>query len=136
MTYLGVVPFIHTGNFSDVSWNGTQAIPYGFAERVLHLTWTMWKDGSFPNALFCIYCPICTRQGVKSGVKIVFRKNLTNSEISLDKSGFSLYNTQAFGGDAAIAQSVERILGKDEVASSNLASSSTKRPANRLGVFV
>ena len=29
---------------------------------------------------------------------------------------------------AAIAQSVERILGKDEVASSNLASSSIKRP--------
>ena len=53
-----------------------------------------------------------------------FRNNLTNSEISLDKSGFSLYNTQAFGRDAAIAQSVERILGKDEVASSNLASSS------------
>ena len=87
----------------------------------------MWKDGSFPNALFCIYCPIYTRQGVKSGGENDFRKNLTNSEISLDKSGFSLYNTQAFGGDAAIAQSVERILGKDEVASSNLASSSTFR---------
>ena len=29
---------------------------------------------------------------------------------------------------AAIAQSVERILGKDEVASSNLASSSKKKP--------
>ena len=29
-------------------------------------------------------------------------------------------------GNAAIAQSVERILGKDEVASSNLASSSKK----------
>ena len=30
--------------------------------------------------------------------------------------------------NAAIAQSVERILGKDEVASSNLASSSKKKP--------
>ena len=38
---------------------------------------------------------------------------------------------------AAIAQQVERILGKDEVASSNLASSSkTKRPSVRMGVFV
>ena len=37
---------------------------------------------------------------------------------------------------AAIAQPVERILGKDEVASSNLASSSTTRPANRLGVLI
>ena len=32
------------------------------------------------------------------------------------------------GTHAAIAQQVERILGKDEVASSNLASSSTKKP--------
>ena len=38
---------------------------------------------------------------------------------------------------AAIAQSVERILGKDEVASSNLASSSkTKRPSIRMVFFV
>ena len=38
---------------------------------------------------------------------------------------------------AAIAQQVERILGKDEVASSNLASSSkTERPSIRMGVFV
>ena len=35
--------------------------------------------------------------------------------------------------NAAIAQSVERILGKDEVASSNLASSSKKKP-HRFGV--
>ena len=34
---------------------------------------------------------------------------------------------------AAIAQSVERILGKDEVASSNLASSSTKKPETSRG---
>ena len=85
----------------------------------------MWKDGRLPTLYFCIYRPIYTRQVFKSGRKKDFRKNLTNSEIPLDKSGFSLYNTQAFGGDAAIAQSVERILGKDEVASSNLASSST-----------
>ena len=37
--------------------------------------------------------------------------------------------------DAAIAQSVERILGKDEVASSNLASSSKKTPKFRLRSF-
>ena len=39
--------------------------------------------------------------------------------------------------NAAIAQSVERILGKDEVASSNLASSSiSKPPSNRMGVLI
>ena len=38
---------------------------------------------------------------------------------------------------AAIAQQVERILGKDEVASSNLASSSkTKSSSFRMGFFV
>ena len=36
-------------------------------------------------------------------------------------------------GNAAIAQSVERILGKDEVASSNLASSSMKKPRTPTG---
>ena len=36
-------------------------------------------------------------------------------------------------GNAAIAQSVERILGKDEVASSNLASSSKKKPRTPTG---
>ena len=35
---------------------------------------------------------------------------------------------QKLSANAAIAQPVERILGKDEVASSNLASSSTKKP--------
>ena len=40
---------------------------------------------------------------------------------------FLRYNTEAVQ-NAAIAQSVERILGKDEVASSNLASSSKKKP--------
>ena len=38
------------------------------------------------------------------------------------------YNGKAVYPNAAIAQPVERILGKDEVASSNLASSSTKKP--------
>ena len=47
-----VVSFIRTGYIRDVLRNGTQAVPYGFAERVLHLTWTMWKDGRFLYALF------------------------------------------------------------------------------------
>ena len=47
-------------------------------------------------------------------------------QIMLDKSMRPLYNTQAVE-NAAIAQPVERILGKDEVASSNLASSSIKK---------
>ena len=52
----------------------------------------------------------------------------------IDKSGILLYNTQAVRREpmapinAAIAQPVERILGKDEVASSNLASSSKQSP--------
>ena len=43
-----------------------------------------------------------------------------------------LYNTKAVR-NAAIAQPVERILGKDEVASSNLASSSKKKPRTPTG---
>ena len=43
----------------------------------------------------------------------------------LDNFGAVLYNNEAVR-NAAIAQPVERILGKDEVASSNLASSSKK----------
>ena len=46
----------------------------------------------------------------------------------LDNSCFSVYNGKAVRQHAAIAQPVERILGKDEVASSNLASSSIKEP--------
>ena len=47
----------------------------------------------------------------------------------LDNCGALRYNGNAVRKKyAAIAQSVERILGKDEVASSNLASSSTKKP--------
>ena len=46
-----------------------------------------------------------------------------------------MYNTKAVQ-NAAIAQPVERILGKDEVASSNLASSSKKRPPSRVVFFL
>ena len=46
-----------------------------------------------------------------------------------------LYTNEAVGQHAAIAQPVERILGKDEVASSNLASSS-KRTSIPSGVGV
>ena len=50
-------------------------------------------------------------------------------KLTLDKWKETYYNTQAVK-NAAIAQPVERILGKDEVASSNLASSSKmKRPS-------
>ena len=51
----------------------------------------------------------------------------TICEKSLDKPGKIVYYIKAVTTYAAIAQSVERILGKDEVASSNLASSSNKR---------
>ena len=58
-------------------------------------------------------------------------------EKSVDKSVSPLYNIKAVREQpntfAAIAQPVERILGKDEVASSNLASSSKDSQANRLG---
>ena len=43
---------------------------------------------------------------------------------TLDIFHSPLYNAKAVSKNAAIAQQVERILGKDEVASSNLASSS------------
>ena len=45
----------------------------------------------------------------------------------LDKSPVLGYNAKADCECAAIAQPVERILGKDEVASSNLASSSKRK---------
>ena len=48
-------------------------------------------------------------------------------KLTLDKWKETYYNTQAVK-NAAIAQPVERILGKDEVASSNLASSSKRTP--------
>ena len=53
----------------------------------------------------------------------------------LDKYMQALYNTQAVQ-NAAIAQPVERILGKDEVASSNLASSSKDSPKYDLRRFL
>ena len=53
-------------------------------------------------------------------------KNLTFSQKGLDIFPAVRYNAKAVRINAAIAQSVERILGKDEVASSNLASSSKK----------
>ena len=55
----------------------------------------------------------------------------------LDKSPVLGYNAKADCECAAIAQPVERILGKDEVASSNLASSSIKqKSAQKSGLFV
>ena len=57
---------------------------------------------------------------------------------SLDKYECPWYDLEAVFNSvcknkyAAIAQSVERILGKDEVASSNLASSSRKHPSPAL----
>ena len=47
-------------------------------------------------------------------------------EKTLDNFRSMIYNSEAVKRNAAIAQQVERILGKDEVASSNLASSSKK----------
>ena len=44
----------------------------------------------------------------------------------VDRRGINWYNVKAVR-NAAIAQQVERILGKDEVSSSNLDSSSKKR---------
>ena len=54
-----------------------------------------------------------------------FLQFLQFAEKPFDKARGREYNIRVID-DAAIAQSVERILGKDEVASSNLASSSTK----------
>ena len=58
-------------------------------------------------------------------VRIWLAAAAKKDEKSLDKTADPLYNLKAVK-NAAIAQSVERILGKDEVASSNLASSSKK----------
>ncbi len=60
---------------------------------------------------------------------------LKKSEKGIDNSWAVRYNGKAVL-NAAIAQSVERILGKDEVASSNLASSSRKTLCSKeQGVF-
>ena len=53
------------------------------------------------------------------------KKLLKFPKFGLDKMRVDEYNEEAVR-NAAIAQQVERILGKDEVASSNLASSSSK----------
>ncbi len=58
------------------------------------------------------------------GGTLFFAKSAEIGKKMLDKTADPLYNLKAVK-NAAIAQSVERILGKDEVASSNLASSST-----------
>ena len=79
----------------------------------------------FPTSLFSeipLYRPVNDTGVFHAMVRIFPRK----SEKSLDKMTSMLYyivvvRRMEF---AAIAQSVERILGKDEVASSNLASSS------------
>ena len=65
------------------------------------------------------------------------QKNKTKKiEKNLDNYHLMRYNIKAVA-NAAIAQSVERILGKDEVASSNLASSSKEKPrvVKTLGFF-
>ena len=55
----------------------------------------------------------------------------------VDRRGINWYNVKAVR-NAAIAQQVERILGKDEVPSSNLGSSSTRNPVTAMvtGSFV
>ena len=65
-------------------------------------------------------------------VRIWLAAAAKKDEKSLDKSVYPLYNLKAVK-NAAIAQSVERILGKDEVVSSNLASSSKAQDRLVLG---
>ena len=60
------------------------------------------------------------------GGTLFFAKSAEIGKKMLDKTADPLYNLKAVK-NAAIAQSVERILGKDEVASSNLASSSISK---------
>ena len=60
----------------------------------------------------------------------VFRRLFLKKVLTIE----CLYDIMAkLSRNAAIAQSVERILGKDEVASSNLASSSKKKPRTPTG---
>ena len=67
------------------------------------------------------------------GIFFALRKMQNICKKMLDNSFISVYNNQAVRRNAAIAQPVERILGKDEVASSNLASSSKKKPRTPTG---
>ena len=63
---------------------------------------------------------------VKDFSRKTFQSFSTFFRKRLDNSSRMIYNSEAVKRNAAIAQPVERILGKDEVASSNLASSSKK----------
>ena len=67
-------------------------------------------------------------------IEAVFANSPDFFEKGLDIFSGVIYNGKAVK-NAAIAQSVERILGKDEVASSNLASSSKDTPKFRLRSF-
>ena len=60
----------------------------------------------------------------------VFTEKTTFFKKVLDISNCMRYNGKAVRRHAAIAQQVERILGKDEVASSNLASSSKNQSSH------
>ena len=62
------------------------------------------------------------------GSDVKLQKTSNFFQKTLDNVPVSRYNGKAVKRFAAIAQPVERILGKDEVASSNLASSSIKTP--------
>ena len=68
------------------------------------------------------------------GGTLFFAKSAEIGKKMLDKTADPLYNLKAVK-NAAIAQSVERILGKDEVASSNLASSSNRTSGQSAGRF-
>ena len=59
-------------------------------------------------------------------IKKIFQK-------TIDKSILLWYNIKRAARDAAMAQLVEHMLGKHEVISSTLISSSNTRPLNRLG---
>ena len=65
------------------------------------------------------------------------KKIFEKTQKKLDRTQKSCYNIKAVR-NAAIAQQVERILGKDEVSSSNLDSSSTENPVTAMvaGSFV
>ena len=67
-------------------------------------------------------------------IEAVFANSPDFFEKGLDIFSGVIYNGKAVK-NAAIAQSVERILGKDEVASSNLASSSRKKDFTKVKSF-
>ena len=60
---------------------------------------------------------------------LLARKNLSkNIEKTLDKMKRLWYTIQVAGSDAGMAQSVEHVIGNDEVISSNLITSSKSGP--------